>query len=325
MITEKLIRTFWITLWDFSARYHRYEVEGLENLDKEPAVIAGYHGRGLAIDLCILSAKLEHRLGYLPHCVVHRDLTLLPGVKTVIDALGFVSHDDEKVAQAVERREHILTPPGGASEGMRSYLDNYRVEWPSTGYIKLAIRHKLPIVPVAAAGADETYIGLLDGEEIALRLGLHKTWAWAPWTGIGLLGLYPFSPPFPVQLYQVIGEPISTEGLDIDDASGIQRLHQQITKTVQDLLEYAIAQKESKRTGNGGSEGGGNPPDVNGGSGAVKTTSATTKASPKAAGKKKPAANNGAGVAKATDRKSAGPVSKQNRRKATAKKKAALK
>lgn len=244
MIGDNAIQNAWIAFWEFAACYHRYEVEGLSHLDNQPVLIAGYHGRAIAADLCILSVKLKHRLGYLPHCFVHRSLTLLPGLKEAIESLGFLTHDDESIAEAVQRGEHILVPPGGAAEGMRTLHDNYKVRWPTTGYVKLAVRHGLPIVPVAAAGADDTYLGLLDGEKMAKRLGLSRKWAWAPWTGLGPLGLYPLSPPFPARLYQVVGEPIATDHLEEDDSNGIEALHHEVVATVQGLLAYAKSKIE---------------------------------------------------------------------------------
>jgi len=252
LISHTAIQKAWITIWELAAVYHRYEVEGMENLlgedehGKQAVLIAGYHGRALAVDLCILSVRLKQRLGYFPHCFVHRSLKLLPGATQAIDALGFVTHDDEAISRAVENGEHILLPPGGASEGMRTYHDNYQVRWPSYGYAKLAVRHGLPIVPVACAGADDTYIGLLDGDKIVRRLGLSRKWAWAPWTGLGPLGLYPFSPPFPARLYQVIGKPISTHDYDIENEDDIKKLHKLVKETVQDLLKHAQAQKEKR-------------------------------------------------------------------------------
>jgi 1-acyl-sn-glycerol-3-phosphate acyltransferase len=247
MAIERAIRTAWITAWQLAGKYHRYEVEGLENLDDQPALVCGYHGRSLAADMCILAATMEKRYGYLPHCFVHRSLEIMPGLTKVIDALGFLTGDAESIAEAIERKEHIVVTPGGAVEGMRTFYDNYRVEWKSKGYAKLAIKYQLPIVPVAAAGADETYYGLLDGEELATRLGLSAKWAWAPWTGLGPLGLYPFSPPFPVKFYQIVGKPIPTEGLCGDKSEDVDHLHDQVTLAVQTLLTQALEKKEQRR------------------------------------------------------------------------------
>ncbi len=102
-----------------------------------------------------------------------------------------------------------MVTPGGGMEGCRSFCDHYRVNWGDrTGYVRLARRYRLPIVPVAAAGADETYVGLVDTNALGQLLGISRTWSWAFWTGLGPLGLYPFSPPFPVRMHQLIGAPI---------------------------------------------------------------------------------------------------------------------
>ncbi len=239
----------WTAVWEFAARYHRYEVEGIEHVlqdpdDRKASLIVGYHGRVLAVDMCILSVRLREHLGYFPHCFLHSQLKAIPGAEAAMDSIGFVTGDNDDVERAVAKGEHLVLPPGGAWEGMRTFRDNYQVHWPSTGYIRLALRHGLDIVPVACAGADDTYIGLLHGENIVRRLGISSRWAWAPWTGLGPLGLYPFSPPFPAKLYQVIGEPITTGHLAGDDRQGIQALHTRITGKVQELLEYAQARRE---------------------------------------------------------------------------------
>ena len=248
---DNAVQKGWTAIWEVAARYHRYQVEGLEHVLQDPenrktSLIVGYHGRPLAVDLCILSVRLRQLLGYFPHCFMHRQVRSIPGGDHIIESLGFLTHDGEPIEEAKAKGEHILVPPGGASEGMRTYRDNYQVRWPSSGYARLAVRHGLDIIPVACAGVDDTYLGLLDGEKIVERLGLSKKWAWAPWTGLGPLGLYPFSPPFPAKLYQVIGEPISTSHVQVDDRKGIAALHQQVMKTVQDLLEYAQVQKEKR-------------------------------------------------------------------------------
>lgn len=245
MINDKLLQEIWTGFWEFAACYHNYECEGMEHLDNGPVLIAGYHGRAIAADLCILSVKIKQRLGYLPHCFVHRTLLVLPGMQEAVKALGFLTHDDEVIATAIAKGEHILVPPGGAAEGMRTVHENYTVHWPTTGYAKLAARHGLPIVPVAAAGVDDTYIGLLNGEKMAGQLGLSRKWAWAPWTGLGPLGLYPFSPPFPARFFQVIGEPIETKGIDPDDPGDITVLHGRVVEAVQELLRYASCKTAS--------------------------------------------------------------------------------
>lgn len=242
--------TLWCAYWRLLQRYHRYTVEGLEHLDTPGAkLVVGYHGRPLAFDMCMLTVALHDRLGYLPHGIAHRGTDLLPPFKWFIDSLGFVTGDDGSLAAAVARGEHIVTTPGGGEEGMRSFRDRYRVAWGRhTGYLKLALKYDLPVVPVGAAGADDGYIGLNDGPALGRWLGLPKVIEWAPWVGVGPLGLWPFSPPFPVRMHQIVGEPIDLRTECAGRPAGpetLGRLHERVTRAVQTLLDRARGQRPS--------------------------------------------------------------------------------
>jgi len=242
-LLQRLPLTGWVGYWRFWQRYHRYTVEGLHHLDGERAMlIAGYHGRPLAFDMCMLTVAVYDRLGYMPHGIVHRGLEMSPLFRWSNDAIGFVTDDGDAMRAAIARGEHIVVTPGGGGEGCRSFLQRYRVNWGKrTGYLRLARKYRLPIVPVAAAGADDTYLGLVDAEALGRRLGVSRQWAWALWTGIGPLGLYPFSPPFPVRLRQLVGAPIDpwSSRRTYDDDASLLELHAVVVAAVQRLLDQA--------------------------------------------------------------------------------------
>jgi 1-acyl-sn-glycerol-3-phosphate acyltransferase len=230
----------WLAFWRWRQRYHRYSVEGLHHVPTDrSALIVGYHARPLAYDLCMLTVELYERRGRLPRMLVHRGVELIPPLAWLRRGLGFIAGND--VTDAVRHGDVIMTAPGGVAEACRSACDRYRVSWGThTGYLKLAIRHELAIVPVAAAGADDTYIGLTDAVPLARCLGLPSDWAWVAWVGVGPLGLWPVSPPFPVRIRQLIGEPIDphAEGaVDPDDPEALARLHGRVVKAVQALLD----------------------------------------------------------------------------------------
>ncbi len=232
----------WLAFWRWRQRYHRYTVEGLHHLPTDrSALIVGYHARPLAYDLCMLTVEVYERRGRLPRMLVHRGVEVIPPLAWLQHGLGFLTSED--VEDAVQKGELIMTAPGGVAEACRSACDRYRVSWGThVGYLKLALEHDLPIIPVAAAGADDTYVGLTDAVPLARRLGLPSDWAWLAWLGVGPLGLWPISPPFPVPIRQLIGEPIHlrAEGpVDPKDPAALARLHERVTDTVQALLERA--------------------------------------------------------------------------------------
>jgi 1-acyl-sn-glycerol-3-phosphate acyltransferase len=223
--------------------YHRYEIEGLDRilaLDG-PALLVGYHGRPIAYDLGMLGVTLHERLGYLPHGFVHGAVEQQPVMKWVADGLGFVTRDGPAVAAAVRRGEHLCVQPGGTREGCRSFRHRYELAWGDrTGYLALALRHGLPIVPIAARGIDDGYLGLNDGYALGKRLGAPANLPL--WLGIGLFGPFPFSPPRPVKITQLIGAPIDLRAngpVDVHDRAALLGLHATVKGAVEALLARA--------------------------------------------------------------------------------------
>lgn len=242
----------WLRLFGAMRAYHRYEIEGLSRILelRRPALLVGYHGRPIAYDLCMLGVTLHERLGYLPHGIVHGAVDQQPVMKWVADGLGFVTGDGPAVIEAVRRGEHLCVQPGGTREGCRSFRRRYEVDWSSrVGYLALALRHRLPIVPIAASGIDDGYIGLNDGYALGKRLRVPGRLPL--WLGIGLFGLFPFSPPLPVKITQRIGEPIDLEAdgpVDPDDKRALARLHGTVKGAVQALLDEGRRPRASEKS-----------------------------------------------------------------------------
>ncbi len=230
----------YLAAWRAARRYFRYETTGIEHLETGRAgLVVGYHGRPYAYDLLMLLVEIYERQGYMPHGVIHGAVESNAVLKWLSDGLGFVTGDGPAITAAVERGEHVVVVPGGTREGCRSVRHRYQVDWGQrVGYLKLALTHGLPVIPVAASGVDHAYIGLNDGYRTGKRV---KMPARLPlWFGLGPLGLWPFSPPFPVKIRQRIGEPIDLEAdgpIDMRHRDSLLRLHRRVTGAVQALLE----------------------------------------------------------------------------------------
>jgi hypothetical protein len=236
----------WVAYWRALQYYHRYSAEGLEHLDGgEARMIVGYHGRPLAFDMCMLTIAVYDRLGYLPHGMVHRGVEYVRPMRWLARGIGFVITDGPDLVAAIRRGEHIITTPGGGDEGCRRFDDSYRVNWGERlGYVRLAVKHGLKIVPAASAGADSGYIGLNSGPALGRALGLPKDYAFIVWTGIGLTGLYPLSPAFPVRMHSMVGPPLDPRddgAVSPDDRPALLRVHRRVVAAVQGLLDEARA------------------------------------------------------------------------------------
>jgi 1-acyl-sn-glycerol-3-phosphate acyltransferase len=204
----------------FWTRYFRFEVEGFEIVARsEPALLVGYHGGPWTFDLWMLGLRMHEELGYFPRASWHPIWWRLPAIGRAVEELRGIPGPptDEDVRSLKAQGEHFVVAPGGTREGLRPFWDGGRVDFGRRrGYLRLAQAHGLPIIPVAATGLGETYLGLNDGPL---------------WLALGVGGLWPLAPPFPARIRQRIGEPIRLDSLPLEEA------HAQVTSALQSLLD----------------------------------------------------------------------------------------
>ncbi len=241
----------WLRWGKLLALYHQYETSGLEHLDgPEAKLIIGYHGRPVAWDLIILGNVLYHRLGYLPHSVVHGGFRAHPVGEAIVRDCGFVTGDEEMLQAVVDKGEHIIVLPGGTREANRHHSKNYTVNWGKrTGFIRLALKYGMQMVPVVCAGVDEPYKGLNNGYELTKKLKVP--YDLPAWLGMGPLGPFPISPGWPVKFTQRVGAPIDLRGRGLEhaDRDALAAVSLDIQAQVQRLLDETRAEAASRQAG----------------------------------------------------------------------------
>jgi len=79
------------------------------------------------------------------------------------------------MATALERDAALLVYPGGDHETFRPSWESDRVDFAGrTGFVKLALEHEVPIVPVVSIGGQETALFLGRGRRVASALQLDR-------------------------------------------------------------------------------------------------------------------------------------------------------
>lgn len=174
-------------------RYHRTRVEG--TAPRGPCIYVALHGAGyLVLDLVIAGYCIAWRDHVFqggerrPLRIVAAQSQIerfLPGLPTVKSHFGLIDTSEESCLAALEAGEQLLVTPGGMREAQPA-RDFYRLRWEGRhGFVRLALRTGVPIVPLAVVGGAEAYPGLRFG-----RLSF-----WAPL-------------PLPARLEVALGEPI---------------------------------------------------------------------------------------------------------------------
>jgi 1-acyl-sn-glycerol-3-phosphate acyltransferase len=192
------------TLHRFMERYFRSEVRGVERIPPGAALYVGNHN-ALAMTpdsfLFAFAVYRERGLEDVPYGLGHEIVIRIPVINQIIVPLGAVRASHRLARRLFAEGRKVMVYPGSDIDAMRSWRDRDRIRFGGRqGYVRLALAAGVPIVPVVAAGAQETLIVLTDGQRIARALHLDRLLRLKGWPLVLALpwgfmpGPFPFLP-----------------------------------------------------------------------------------------------------------------------------------
>jgi 1-acyl-sn-glycerol-3-phosphate acyltransferase len=165
-------------LWMLASVWFRADVRGLHHVPREgPVLLVGNHSGGMvAPDLFVFVLAfstyfgVERRFYQLAHNLV----LSMPGLG-FLRKYGTVAANPANAAKALESGAALLVYPGGDYEVHRPTWESGRVDFDGRkGFLRLALRHDVPLVPVVSVGGQETALFLTRGEGLAKLLRLDR-------------------------------------------------------------------------------------------------------------------------------------------------------
>ena len=165
-------------MWLLASFYFRADVQGLENIPAEgPVLLVGNHSGGnMTPDTLVFTLAfntyfgVERRFYQLAH-----NLVLAMPQLAMLRKYGTVAASPENSRKALETGAALLVYPGGDYEVHRPSWESARVDFNGRkGYIRLALEHDVPIVPLVALGGQETALFLSRGERLAKLLRIDR-------------------------------------------------------------------------------------------------------------------------------------------------------
>ena len=205
-------------------------------------------------DTWILAVALTRERGTddVPYALAHQVVMEAPLTNQFLPARGALAANPENAHRVFAAGRKVLVYPGGDLDAFRPSRDRGRVVFgPRRGYVRLALREGVPIIPVVSAGSHDVWWVLSDGRWLSRLLRTHRflrtdvlpITVSVPW---GLtVGAPPFLP-LPVSVFIDVLEPIGFDRSGpeaADDASYVEECHQRVL----DAMQLALDQLTEER------------------------------------------------------------------------------
>jgi len=236
-----------------SRLYFRADVRGLAHIPPEgPVLLVGNHSGGTLIaDTFVFGQHFydhfgpERRFHQLAHDLVFK----LPGLRALLERYGTVPASPVNMARALRRNAALLVYPGGDHETYRPSWESDRIDFAHrTGFVELALKHRVPVVPVVAIGGQETALFLGQGRRLARALRLDERLrlkvlpaAIGPPLGVTVLDL-PLRVPLPAKISIRILKPI-----DLRDRLGSRPDPEEAYKLVTSTMQRTLTRLSNER------------------------------------------------------------------------------
>jgi 1-acyl-sn-glycerol-3-phosphate acyltransferase len=165
-------------MWLLASLWFRGEVRGLGNIpDEGPVLLVGNHSGGnMTPDTIVFTLAFNTYFGVERtfYQLAHNLVLSMPGLGS-LRKFGTVAASPANARKALRSGAALLVYPGGDFEVHRPSWHGNRVDFDHRkGFIRLALKENVPIVPVVSIGGQETALFLSRGERLAHLLALDR-------------------------------------------------------------------------------------------------------------------------------------------------------
>jgi 1-acyl-sn-glycerol-3-phosphate acyltransferase len=240
----------WNALMDY---WFRMEMEGWEKLPDPPALLIGIHsGAPFVWDAWTVGVQWWRRFGQERplHGTAHDALMAMPVLGAYFRRMGVLPAAPDSIASALAAGRDVALWPGGERDSLRPWTQrDEAVLAGRTGFVKLAIRSCVPIVPISTVGGPDSMPVLASGKRLARWLALDRI-ARLKIFPIALQAPWGISPallpeiPLPTKIRTAFQDPIS---LDCDpsraeDEDYVKAKYHEVRASIQDGMD-ALARR----------------------------------------------------------------------------------
>jgi 1-acyl-sn-glycerol-3-phosphate acyltransferase len=166
---------FWNVLVDY---WFRMEIDGWEHIPEPPALLIGIHsGAPFVWDAWTVGQQWWRRFGQERplHGTAHDALMAIPLIGRYFRSMGVLPAAPDAISTALAEGRDVALWPGGEVDSLRPWAERDRANLAGRkGFVKMAIRAGVPIVPIATVGGADAMPVLIRGDRLSKVLQLDR-------------------------------------------------------------------------------------------------------------------------------------------------------
>ncbi len=197
------------TLYDpVYSKWFRATWEGLEHIPTEGgALLVANHAAAIPSDAPVIMHGIESELGRPCYGLADHLFKSMPVIGTFWSRLGgVVAHPDNAYRLLREQQQLVLVFPEGTKGPGKAFKERYQLaRFGRGGFIEIAMRAGVPIVPIAVVGAEESMPTVWSSPTLAKAMRLPYFPVTANQLLLGPLGTFTY---FPAKFKLRVLEPV---------------------------------------------------------------------------------------------------------------------
>jgi 1-acyl-sn-glycerol-3-phosphate acyltransferase len=241
-ITKKHLGLSFSALGLFYRRYFAVKVHGIEHVPKRGrAMLVGNHSGGVALDgaMVVASMFFDMEPPRLAQGMSEKFINRMPFFSQWSIRAGHLTGLPEHAERLLSEDRLLMVFPEGARGTAKLYNERYSLVRFGTGFIRLALKTRSPVVPFAFIGGGAAIPTIANSYTLGKLFG-------APYVPITP---YLVTVPLPVSLAIHYGEPMIFEGNGTEDDEVIAGYVEQVRGRIADLIEVGRRLREKDQSG----------------------------------------------------------------------------
>lgn len=218
--------------------YFRCETFGAQNIPEGRMMVIANHSGQLPFDgaMIITAFILEPKKPQFLRGMVERWTSEIPFISTLLARAGQVVGSPSVCQKLLEKNEGVIVFPEGVSGIAKLFSERYKLETFGSGFMRIALAARAPIVPVALIGAEEQAPAIANFAPLAKKLGLPAL----PFIFPQIIPI-----PLPVKYRIYIGEPLRFIGDGTEEDGDIQVMVKQTKDKIQTMIDEGLLERKN--------------------------------------------------------------------------------